>query len=58
MLMSNHWHFVVWPKRGQGELVTDFFRSLTMTHRLPFGTFLAPAIWITWVLERLMLQAF
>lgn len=33
-------------------------RSLTMTHRLPFGTFLAPAIWITWVLERLMLQVF
>jgi leader peptidase (prepilin peptidase)/N-methyltransferase len=33
-------------------------RSLSMTHRLPFGTFLAPAIWITWVLERLMLQAF
>jgi leader peptidase (prepilin peptidase)/N-methyltransferase len=32
-------------------------RSLSTTHRLPFGTFLAPAIWMTWVLERVMLQA-
>ena len=36
VLMSNHWHFVVWPKRGQGEQVTEFFRSLTMTHSQRF----------------------
>jgi REP element-mobilizing transposase RayT len=31
-LMSNHWHFVVWPERdGQ---VTDFFRWLTHTHAM------------------------
>ncbi len=31
-LMSNHWHFVVWPERdGQ---VTAFFRWLTHTHAL------------------------
>ena len=32
VVMGNHWHFVVWPKRGQGEQVTDFFRWLTATH--------------------------
>ena len=31
-LMSNHWHFVVWPERD-GE-VTDFFRWLTHTHAM------------------------
>ncbi len=31
-LMSNHWHFVVWPKRGQHEQVSEFFRWLTVTH--------------------------
>jgi putative transposase len=31
-LMPNHWHFVVWPKRGQGEQVSNFFRWLTLTH--------------------------
>jgi putative transposase len=30
--MSNHWHFVVWP-RADGE-VTDFFRWLTHTHAM------------------------
>jgi putative transposase len=31
-LMSNHWHFVVWPERdGQ---VTEFFRWLTHTHAM------------------------
>ena len=30
--MSNHWHFVVWPRRGQHEQVSDFFRWLTVTH--------------------------
>ncbi len=29
-VMSNHWHFVVWP-RGDGDL-TAFFRWLTHTH--------------------------
>jgi len=31
-LMSNHWHFVVWPRRGQGHQVGEFFRLLTVTH--------------------------
>jgi putative transposase len=31
-VMPNHWHFVVWPKRGAGEEVSDFFRWLTLTH--------------------------
>jgi putative transposase len=31
-LMSNHWHFVVWPRRGQHQQVSDFFRWLTVTH--------------------------
>jgi putative transposase len=32
VLMGNHWHFVVWPRRGQEALVSDFFRWLTVTH--------------------------
>jgi len=31
-VMSNHWHFVVWPRRGQGDQVAEFFRRLTVTH--------------------------
>jgi putative transposase len=31
-LMGNHWHFIVWPKRGQDRQVSDFFRWLTVTH--------------------------
>jgi putative transposase len=31
-VMPNHWHFVVWPKRGDGGEVSDFFRWLTLTH--------------------------
>jgi putative transposase len=31
-IMSNHWHFVVWP-RHDGE-VTNFFRWLTHTHAM------------------------
>jgi REP-associated tyrosine transposase len=31
-VMSNHWHFVVWPKQD-GEL-TDFFRWLAHTHAM------------------------
>jgi putative transposase len=31
-LMRNHWHFVVWPRRGGHTQVSDFFRWLTMTH--------------------------
>ena len=30
--MGNHWHFVVWPKRGNNEEVSEFFRWLTLTH--------------------------
>jgi putative transposase len=32
VVMSNHWHFVVWPGRGQGEQVSDVFRWLAITH--------------------------
>jgi putative transposase len=33
-LMGNHWHFVVWPKPGRDEEVSEFFRWLTVTHSL------------------------
>src|SRR5688572_4374850 len=32
VVLSNHWHFVVWPKRDEGESVSAFFRWLTVTH--------------------------
>jgi putative transposase len=32
VVMSNHWHFVIWPKRGAGEQVSEFFRWLSVTH--------------------------
>lgn len=32
VVMNNHWHFVVWPKRGQGADVSEFFRWLSITH--------------------------
>lgn len=31
-VMSNHWHFVVWPRQRQHEQVSEFFRWLTVTH--------------------------
>jgi putative transposase len=31
-ILQNHWHFVVWPRRGQGQQVAEFFRRLTVTH--------------------------
>jgi len=31
-VMPNHWHFVVWPRRGHDGEVTEFFRWLTLTH--------------------------
>jgi putative transposase len=31
-LMSNHWHFVVWPRQRQHDEVSDFFRWLALTH--------------------------
>lgn len=30
--MTNHWHFVVWPRQRQDEQVSEFFRWLTVTH--------------------------
>src|SRR3954447_5249300 len=33
-VLSNHWHFVVWPD-GDGQ-VTDFFRWLAHTHAMPW----------------------
>ena len=32
VLMGNHWHFVVWPRAGEGQQVSEFFRWLTVTH--------------------------
>jgi putative transposase len=32
VLTGNHWHFVVWPRRGRDEQVSEFFRWLTVTH--------------------------
>ena len=32
VVMGNHWHFVVWPRRDRGEEVSDFFRRLSVTH--------------------------
>jgi putative transposase len=31
-VMSNHWHFLVWPEADQGRDVSEFFRWLTVTH--------------------------
>ena len=31
-IMSNHWHFVVWPRQRANEQVSEFFRWLTVTH--------------------------
>ena len=31
-VLSNHWHFVVWPK-ADGQ-VTDYFRWLAHTHAM------------------------
>jgi putative transposase len=31
-VMSNHWHFLVWPRQGQHAQVSEFFRWLTVTH--------------------------
>jgi putative transposase len=31
-VMPNHWHFVVWPRRGYDSDVSEFFRWLTVTH--------------------------
>lgn len=31
-VMPNHWHMVVWPKRGADRQVSEFFRWLTVTH--------------------------
>ncbi len=26
VIMGNHWHFVVWPRAGRADEVSDFFR--------------------------------
>jgi len=31
-LMPNHWHLVLWPKRGRDEDLSEFMRWLTVTH--------------------------
>ena len=33
-IMPNHWHAIVWPPRGEDQLVTKFMHWLTMTHTL------------------------
>ncbi len=32
VVMGNHWHFVVWPRRGREDEVAGFFRWLSITH--------------------------
>ena len=32
VVMGNHWHFLVWPRRNHGEEVSAFFRWLSITH--------------------------
>ena len=36
-VLSNHWHFVVWPEHD-GQL-TDFFRRLAHTHAMRWRSF-------------------
>ena len=31
-LMPNHWHLVLWPKRGADNDLSEFMRRLTVTH--------------------------
>src|SRR5262245_60132813 len=31
-VMPDHWHMVVWPRRGQDGQVSEFLRWLTVTH--------------------------
>lgn len=31
-VMPNHWHLVLWPKRGRDEDLSEFMRWLTVTH--------------------------
>ena len=31
-VMPNHWHMVVWPRRGADTQVSEFLRWLTVTH--------------------------
>ena len=31
-LMPNHWHLLLWPKRGHDEDLSQFMRLLTVTH--------------------------
>lgn len=38
-VMPNHWHFVVWPKRGDDREVSEFFRWLTVTHTQRWHSF-------------------
>lgn len=32
VVMGNHWHFVVWPRRNEDDAVSEFFRWLAVTH--------------------------
>ena len=32
VLMPNHFHLVLWPKRGQEQMLSDFMRWLQLTH--------------------------
>ncbi len=35
-VMPNHWHFVVWPPRGEDQRVSNFMHWMTMTHTLRY----------------------
>ena len=32
-VMGNHWHFVVWPRRGHDDEVSEFFRCIDCVFR-------------------------
>ncbi len=32
VLMPNHFHLILWPRRGQGETLSEFMRWLQVTH--------------------------
>ena len=47
VVMNNHWHFVVWPKRGQGEQMSPCFCWLMTAHAQSGMPITAPPAWAT-----------
>ena len=38
-LMPNHWHLILWPRRGQDDDLSQFMRWLTVTHTQRWHSF-------------------